>query len=208
MKIILDTYDGSASVLAENVFKRLVTNFYVINITADGSQINVNCSSTCLDSLKKAIQEFNAEIVFSFEEDADRVKGIDSEENILDCGYILFIWGRKLMKENILSRNLLITSLISNLGFEKAWNNLSGILIRTPVEDKFIYDSIDNQKVDLGGEQSGHIMSKRNNYSGDDVITAFQIANFCRKRNITLKNLLKTSFKVFTQKLNKKVNFQ
>ena len=58
MKIILDTYDGSASVLAENVFKRLVTNFYVINITADGSKINGNCSSTCLDSLKKAIKEF------------------------------------------------------------------------------------------------------------------------------------------------------
>ena len=69
--------DLSASVLAENVFKRLVTNFYVINITADGSKINVNCSSTCLDSLKKAIKEFNAEIVFSFDEDNDRVKGID-----------------------------------------------------------------------------------------------------------------------------------
>ena len=110
----------------------------------------------------------------------------------------------ELMKENILSRNLLITSVISNLGFEKAWNNLGGILFRTPVEDKFIYDSNDNQKVDLVGEQSGHIISKRNNYSGDNVITAFQIANFCRKRNITLKNLLKTSFKVFTQKLNKK----
>ena len=60
------------------------------------------------------------------------------------------------------------------------------------------------KKVDLVGEQLGHILSKRNNYSGDNVITAFQIANFCRKRNITLKNLLKTSFKVFTQKLNKK----
>ena len=140
MKIILDTYDGSASVLAENVFKRLVTNFYVINITADGSKINVNCSSTCLDSLKKAIKEFNAQIVFSFDEDADRVKGLDSEENILDCGHILFIWGMELMKENILSRNLLITSVISNLGFEKAWNNLGGILFRTLVEDKFIYD--------------------------------------------------------------------
>ena len=142
MKIILDTCDGSASALAENLFKRLVTNFYVINIAGDGSKINVNCSSTCLDSLKKAIKEFNAEIVFRFDEDADGVKGIDSEENILDCGHILFIWGRELMKEIILSRNLLITSVISNLGFKKAWNNLGGILIRTPFEDKFIYESL------------------------------------------------------------------
>ena len=90
---------------------------------------------------------------------------------------------------------------MSNLGFEKAWNELGGILIRTPVGDKFIHEEINKQKADLGGEQSGHILSKINNYSGDGVLTAIQIANFCRKKNITLKNLLKTSFKGFPQKL-------
>ena len=90
---------------------------------------------------------------------------------------------------------------MSNLGFEKAWNEIGGILIRTPVGDKFIHEEIDKQKADLGGEQSGHILSKINNYSGDGVLTAIQIANFCRKRNTTLKDLLKTSFKGFPQKL-------
>ena len=201
MKIILDTCHGSASVFAENVFKKLGTNVYVINSNADGSKINVNCGSTCLDPLKKAIKEFNAEIGFSFDGDADRVIGIDSEENILDGDHILFLWGRELMKEKILSRNLLITTVMSNLGFEKAWNELGGILIRTPVGDKFIHKEIEKQKADLGGEQSGHILSKINNYSGDGVLTAIQIANFCSKNNITLKDLLKTSFKGFPQKL-------
>ena len=90
---------------------------------------------------------------------------------------------------------------MSNLGFEQAWNELGGILIRTPVGDKFIHEEIDKQKADLGGEQSGHILSKINNYSGDGVLTAIQIANFCKKKNITLKDLLKTSFKGFPQKL-------
>ena len=85
--------------------------------------------------------------------------------------------------------------------FEKAWNDIGGILIRTPVGDKFIYEEIKKQKADLGGEQSGHILSKINNYSGDGVLTAIQIANFCSKRSITLKDLLKTSFKGFPQKL-------
>ncbi len=201
MKIILDTCHGSASVFAENVFKKLGTNVYVINSNADGSKINVNCGSTCLDPLKKAIKEFNAEIGFSFDGDADRVIGIDSEENILDGDHILFLWGRELMKEKILSRNLLIATVMSNLGFEKAWNELGGILIRTPVGDKFIHKEIEKQKADLGGEQSGHILSKINNYSGDGVLTAIQIANFCSKNNITLKDLLKTSFKGFPQKL-------
>ncbi len=201
MKIILDTCHGSASVFAENVFKKLGANVYVINSNADGSKINVNCGSTCLDPLKKAMKEFNAEIGFSFDGDADRVIGIDSEENILDGDHILFLWGRELMKEKILSRNLLITTVMSNLGFEKAWNELGGILIRTPVGDKFIHKEIEKQKADLGGEQSGHILSKINNYSGDGVLTAIQIANFCSKNNITLKDLLKTSFKGFPQKL-------
>ena len=90
---------------------------------------------------------------------------------------------------------------MSNLGFEKAWNDLGGILIRTPVGDKFIHEAINKQKADLGGEQSGHILSKINNYTGDGVLTAIQIANFCSKKKITLKDLLKTSFTGFPQKL-------
>ena len=90
---------------------------------------------------------------------------------------------------------------MSNLGFEKAWNDLGGILIRTPVGDRFIHEAINKQKADLGGEQSGHILSKINNYSGDGVLTAIQIANLCRKKNVTLKDLLKTSFQGYPQKL-------
>ena len=201
MKIILDTCHGSASIFAENVFKRLGASVYVINSNADGSKINVKCGSTCLDPLKKAINEFNAEIGFSFDGDADRVIGIDSVGNILDGDHILFLWGRELMREKVLSRNLLITTVMSNLGFEKSWKELGGILIRTPVGDKFIHEEIDKQKADLGGEQSGHILSKINNYSGDGVLTAIQISHFCRSKNIILKDLLKTSFKGFPQKL-------
>ena len=182
MKIILDACNGSASVFAENVFRELGANVFVINNNADGSKINVNCGSTCLDPLKKAINEFHAEIGFSFDGDADRVIGIDSKANILDGDHILFLWGRELMREKILSRNLLITTVMSNLGFEKAWNELGGILIRTPVGDKFIHEEIEKQKADLGGEQSGHILSKINDYSGDGVLTAIQIANLCKKK--------------------------
>ena len=201
MKIILDTCHGSASVFAENIFKQLGARVNVINNNIDGSKINVRCGSTCLDPLKKAINQFNAEIGFSFDGDADRVIGMDSEENILDGDHILFLWGRELIKEKNLSRNLLITTVMSNLGFEKAWNELGGILIRTPVGDKFILNEINKQNADLGGEQSGHILSKINNYSGDGMLTAIQIANLCKKKNLILRDLLKTSFRGFPQKL-------
>ena len=90
---------------------------------------------------------------------------------------------------------------MSNLGFEKAWNEIGGILIRTPVGDKFILKEINKQNADLGGEQSGHILSKINNYSGDGMLTAIQIANLCKKKNLILRDLLKTSFRGFPQKL-------
>ena len=202
IKIIIDNCHGSATSCAEKVFKRLGANIHVINSSFDGSKINVNCGSTCLEPIKKAMNEFNADLGFSFDGDADRVVGIDSLGNVLDGDHILFLWGRELMKRKILPGNLLISTVMANLGFERAWNQIGGKLIRTPVGDKFIHSEILKQKAHLGGEQSGHILSKINNYSGDGLLTAIQMANFCCMKNIIFKDWLETSFKAFPQKLS------
>ncbi len=201
MKIILDTCYGSATACAENVFKELGADIYVLNSYADGSKINVNCGSTCLTPIKKAMNEFNAEIGFSFDGDADRVIGIDSEANILDGDHILFLWGRELMQEKKLSNNLLISTVMANIGFENEWKAIGGKLIRTAVGDKYIHEKIIKEKADLGGEQSGHILSNINNFSGDGILTAIQIAIYCKNKNIKLNEWLRSSFKAFPQKL-------
>ena len=90
---------------------------------------------------------------------------------------------------------------MANLGFEKAWTKIGGILYRTDVGDKYVHDAIREKKAVLGGEQSGHILSNINNYSGDGILTAIQISKYCKKKNITLNDWLKTSFKPFPQKL-------
>ena len=90
---------------------------------------------------------------------------------------------------------------MANLGFENAWTGLGGIFKRTNVGDKFIYEEISKQKGDLGGEQSGHILSGINSYSGDGILTAIQISKYCSKKETNLKNWLKTSFLAFPQKL-------
>ena len=207
MSIILDTCYGAATACAEDIFTELGANIHVINRDADGSKINVNCGSTCLDPLKKAMKELNADIGFSFDGDADRVIGIDSLGNILDGDHILFLWGRELMKDKKLSNNLLISTVMANVGFENAWNNIGGILMRTSVGDKYIHKEIIRQKADLGGEQSGHILSKINDFSGDGILTAIQIAKYCKDKNIILREWLESSFKAFPQKLtNKKLS--
>ena len=112
------------------------------------------------------------------------------------------------MEQKILTNNLLISTQMANLGFEKAWNKINGILYRTDVGDKYVHEALKEKKAVLGGEQSGHILSKINNFSGDGILTALQIAKYCKNKNITLNDWLKSSFEPFPQKLtNISLNF-
>jgi len=105
------------------------------------------------------------------------------------------------MEQKILTNNLLISTQMANLGFEKAWNKIGGILHRTNVGDKYVHDAIKEKRADLGGEQSGHILSKINNFSGDGILTALQISKYCKRKKINLNDWLKSSFVPFPQKL-------
>jgi phosphoglucosamine mutase len=201
MKIILDTCYGSATTCAKKIFQHLGADVRVINNSKNGLKINLNCGSTNLEPLKKALEENPADMGFSFDGDADRVIGLDSKGNILDGDHILFLWGRELMDQKILSNNLLISTQMANLGFEKAWEKIGGILYRTDVGDKYVHKAIKEKKAVLGGEQSGHILSKINNFSGDGILTALQMAKYCKKKNITLNDWLKSSFEPFPQKI-------
>jgi phosphoglucosamine mutase len=201
MKIILDTCYGSATTCAKEIFQNLGADVRVINNSKIGSKINMNCGSTNLKPLKEALKENPADMGFSFDGDADRVIGLDSIGNVLDGDHILFLWGRELMEQNILTNNLLITTQMANLGFEKAWNKIGGILYRTDVGDKYVHEAIKEKNAVLGGEQSGHILSQINNFSGDGILTALQISKYCKKKNIILNDWLKSSFEPFPQKL-------
>ena len=201
MKITLDTCYGSATTCAKKIFQNLGADVKVINNSKNGFKINMNCGSTNLEPLKKELRESPADMGFSFDGDADRVIGLDATGNILDGDHILFLWGRELMKQKLLTNNLLISTQMANLGFEKAWNKIGGLLYRTDVGDKYVHDAIKKKNAVLGGEQSGHILSQINNFSGDGILTALQISKYCKKQNISLNDWLKTSFEPFHQKL-------
>ena len=202
MKIILDTCYGSATTCAQNIFQNLGADVRVINNSKNGLKINMNCGSTNLEPLKKALEKNPADMGFSFDGDADRVIGLDSEGNELNGDHILFLWGRELKEQKILKNNLLISTQMANLSFEKTWNKIGGIFHRTDVGDKYVYDAIKEKNAVLGGEQSGHILSKINNFCGDGILTAIQISKYCKKKNITLSDWLKSSFDPFPQKLS------
>ena len=201
MKIILDACYGSATTCAKKIFKTLGAEVKVINNSQNGLKINMNCGSTNLEPLKKAIRENPADMGFSFDGDADRVIGLDSSGNVLDGDHILFLWGRELLEQKMLTNNLLISTQMANLGFENAWNKIGGNLYRAEVGDKFVYEAIKTKKAVLGGEQSGHILSKINNFSGDGILTALQICKYCKEKNINLNDWIKSSFEPYPQRL-------
>jgi len=129
LRIILDTCYGSATTCAKKIFQSLGADVRVINNSKNGLKINMNCGSTNLDPLKKAMTEIPADIGFSFDGDADRVIGIDSKGHVLDGDHILFLWGRELMEQKILTNNLLVSTQMANLGLKNLGRKLEGCYI-------------------------------------------------------------------------------
>ncbi len=200
-KILLDLCWGSATSCGENVFKSLGAKVISINSKPNGKKINVNCGSTHLENIQKAVIETNSEMGFAFDGDADRMIAIDSKGRIVDGDNILFLWGSELLKNHILHENLIVSTVMSNLGFEKDWLNKGGKLIRTKVGDQYVYEEMVKSKANLGGEQSGHILSTINGLSGDGIFTAIQLATICNRKSINLADWLSQSFNPYPQKL-------
>ena len=201
VSIVLDLCWGSATACGEKVFKELGADLTIINGKPDGSKINVGCGSTNLEPLKKAVKEKQAQMGFAFDGDADRMMAIDERGRVMNGDHVLYLWGSALKAKNELPDTRLVATMMSNLGFEKAWTAKGGILDRTPVGDQHVQAAMIATKAGLGGEQSGHILSTINGLCGDGLLTSLQIASICNAQNLRLSEWLDQSFTAYPQKL-------
>jgi len=197
LHIALDLAWGSAVRLSANVFRNLGAKVTCLHDQPDGDRINVNCGSTHLDKLQRFVQEIGADIGFAFDGDADRVLAVDPQGKIIDGDRILFLWGRDLQQQDRLPSNLIVTTVMANLGFERAWQKLGGKLLRTPVGDQHVHSTMLAEGAMLGGEQSGHILCRHYGISGDGLLTAIHFAKLIKKH--TLPALLAESFSTYPQ---------
>lgn len=124
---------------------------------------------------------------------------VDGRGRIVDGDHILYCWGQKLQKQNKLPENLIIGTVMANLGFERAWETLGGQLLRTPVGDQYVQEMMWQTGAMLGGEQSGHILCHHHNVSGDGIQTALHITAFLQEEAITLTSWLDQSFQTYPQ---------
>ncbi len=200
-RVVLDLCWGSATACGEEVFRDLGADLVVLHGQPDGSRINQGCGSTHLEPLRQAVIDAGAEMGFAFDGDADRMLAVDGRGRVVDGDQILYLWGSALRQSGRLPADRLVATVMSNLGFERAWQHEGGVLERTPVGDQYVHAAMEEFGAGLGGEQSGHILSARHGMSGDGLLTALQVATLVHGRGQTLAEWMDQSFQPYPQKL-------
>lgn len=200
LKVVLDLAYGSATRVSLEVFRNLGAEVICLHHEPDGDRINVNCGSTHLEPLRQAVKEHGADMGFAFDGDADRVLAVDNNGRIVDGDYILYLWGQELLETNQLPNNAIVTTVMANLGFERAWQKLGGNLVRTAVGDQYVHAEMMSSGAMLGGEQSGHVLCRHYAVSGDGLLAAVHLAALV-KQKAPLSELMEQSFHPFPQLL-------
>ncbi len=200
-RIVLDLCWGSATACGEAVFRELGATVQVLHGTPNGDRINMGCGSTHLEPLQQAVLSSGATMGFAFDGDADRMLAVDGRGRIVDGDQILYLWGSALLEAGDLPERRLVATVMSNLGFERAWQARGGVLERTAVGDQYVHQAMEELGAGLGGEQSGHILSARHGMSGDGLLTALQVASLIHGGGATLADWLDTSFQPYPQLL-------
>lgn len=201
LKVVLDLAWGAAVHTAPEVFRSLGAEVLCLHTQADGDRINVNCGSTHLEALQQSVAEHKADLGFAFDGDADRVMAVDNQGRVVDGDYTLYLWGKALMERGQLPNNLLIGTVMANLGFERAWEQLGGQFQRTPVGDQHVQAAMFETGAMLGGEQSGHILCHHHSVSGDGLQTALHLTALVKQSGATLAQLRDESFTTYPQLL-------
>ncbi|MDR9402838.1 MAG: phosphoglucosamine mutase [Halothece sp. Uz-M2-17] len=201
LKIVLDLAWGASVKVAPPLFQSLGAEVIAIHQSPDGHRINVDCGSTNLRLLQQTVCETQADMGFAFDGDADRVLAVDSQGRVVDGDYILYFWGKLLKNKSKLPNDLLIATVMANLGFERAWKDIGGRLIRTAVGDQHVQAQMWETGAMLGGEQSGHVICHHYSCSGDGVQTALHLACLTRQLGLSLDEMRDESFETYPQLL-------
>jgi len=204
-KIVLDCANGASFMIAPRVFAELGAEMIAINDKPNGVNINFNCGSVHPASLRKEVLRQKADLGFSYDGDADRVIAVDEKGNIVDGDQIMAICALNLIKKAQLPNKIVVTTLMSNIGFDKIIEKLGGKVIRTNVGDRYVLEMMNKIKATLGGEQSGHIIFSQYSTTGDGLLTSLQLLKVLQEEEKSLSSLASVMEKYPQAILNLKV---
>jgi phosphoglucosamine mutase len=189
LRIVIDCGNGAASHLAPDLFRRAGAEVSSICCAPDGRNINLGCGALYIESLRKAVLERSADLGVAFDGDADRAIFVSKSGRIIDGDSVLLIAARALLAAGRLPKNLVVATVMSNLGLERALDRAGIRLARTAVGDKYVLEEMLRSGAALGGEQSGHVIFSDYSTTGDGMLTALKIMSIAAESRSGLDEL-------------------
>ena len=175
IKVALDCANGASWNIAKSVFDALGAKTLVINNQPDGLNINEGAGSTHIEGLQKFVVENGCDVGFAYDGDADRCLCVDEKGNVITGDHILYIYGRYMKDRDKLVGNKVVTTVMSNFGLYKAFDELGIGYEKTKVGDKYVYENMKENGYNIGGEQSGHIIFYKYASTGDGILTSLKM---------------------------------
>ena len=199
-KVALDCANGAAWNIAKSVFDALGAKTYVINAAPDGTNINRDAGSTHIEGLQKYVVDNGLDVGFAYDGDADRCLAVDEKGNVIDGDAIMYICGVHMKEKGELMNNTVVTTVMSNFGLYKAFDEAGIEYAKTAVGDKYVYEYMSQNGCRIGGEQSGHIIYSKYATTGDGILTSLKVMEVMLASKKTLSELA-TPFTVYPQVL-------
>ncbi len=189
LKVALDCANGANFEVAPSTLRELGAEVTVINNHPDGFNINKGCGSTHLDKVARLTCEIGADIGIAFDGDADRMLAVDENGAVVDGDKIMLIIARQLAGEGRLNDDTVVSTVMSNMGLDKALaaNGLKSV--RTKVGDRYVLEKMLEENYLIGGEQSGHVILLNHNKTGDGLLSAVQLLAVLKKSGQKMSEL-------------------
>ncbi len=189
IKVGLDCANGSSWNIAKSVFDALGAKTYVLNAHPNGTNINENAGSTHIEVLQKFVLDNQLDVGFAYDGDADRCLCVDEKGNIVTGDHILYIYACYMKERDKLLTNTVVTTVMSNFGLYKAFDEAGIEYAKTAVGDKYVYEYMQKHGNRIGGEQSGHIIFSKYASTGDGILTSLKLMEVMLAKKTTMSKL-------------------
>ena len=199
-RIVLDCGNGASYRLAPELFRRAGADVTTICAEPNGRNINLGCGALHLERLRETVLAQGAQFGAAFDGDADRAIFVSSSGKIVDGDCVLLVCGRALRQKGHLHGDTVVSTVMSNLGLERALADDAIRMVRTPVGDKYVLEEMVRLGSALGGEQSGHVIFREYATTGDGMLTALKLFEIARGAGLGLDELT-ADLKVYPQRL-------
>lgn len=200
LTVCIDAANGATSPLVNQLFADLDTNFFTMGDRPNGVNINDGVGSTHPEALQAFVLEKEADLGLAFDGDGDRVIAVDNNGKIVDGDLILYVIGKRMMEKGTLANDTIVSTVMSNIGFYKAVEAAGIQSIQAQVGDRYVVQAMVEGDHNLGGEQSGHIILRDYNTTGDGLLTGIQLLKVMSETGKSLADLA-GEVNIYPQKL-------